>query len=447
MDDASPAPASMAGKWHLGYDPSNSPRSRGFERSFALLNGGASHFSDAAGLVEQASKSRYIEDDKTVTQLPDDFYSSTFYTDKMIEYIDKASGFKKPFFGYLSYTAAHWPLQVPDDALNLYKGVYDEGYEKLASERMKRIAELGLVSAVDTDQPLNEAAIPWDSLPDEVKRREARKMELYAAMIELMDAQIGKLLAHLKKTKLYHNTIIVLIADNGAEGNDILELSTNRIWVPKRFDNSIENMGRRNSYIFTGPGWAQASVAPFQQFKTFPHEGGIRVPAIISFSGKARTDEISNAVVHVRDIMPTILDYLEVRPPVLRNLLAGKYEPDGISLRAHLDKGEPLPEDRVLISEVFGRIAVRKGDWKALRLMPPYGNCKWQLFNIPADPGERSDQSETHPAVLANLVKEWSKYETQNHVILPAHDTGYANTKSGKNSIGSCSTPTISLQP
>ena len=200
----------MSGKWHLGLQPEHGPDRRGFDRSFALLDGGSHHFGKA-GVLPIFPESQYREDGKPV-ELPDDFFSSRSFTDKLIEHLGETDD--EPFFAYAAYTAPHWPLQVPDRDLDLYKGRYDAGYDVLREERIAGLKRLGLLDT--TPAPAWERIPRWENLSPATKRAQARSMELYAAMVENLDRHVGRLIAHLRNTGRLDNTIVIFMSDNGA---------------------------------------------------------------------------------------------------------------------------------------------------------------------------------------------------------------------------------------
>jgi len=419
----------MAGKWHLGMEEHLGPHRRGFDRSFALLPGGASHFADAVRLTESDKPAPYREDGRSVS-LPDDFYSSNFYTDRLIEYIGGGLDEDRPFFVYAAYTSPHWPLQVPDHELDRYRGIYDSGWDELRVSRLSNVKKLGIVDS-DMHLPPRLSWVPaWHSLSGEEQRREARKMELFAAMVENLDENVGRLIDFLKEKGEYENTFILFFSDNGAEGNPIQNLA-GRDWLARRFDNSLENMGRRDSYVFYGPGWAQATTAPFRLFKTFPAEGGIRVPAIVRYAGLGLSSPRDATFVSVMDVAPTLLELAGTSHP--GNHYEGRQvrPMKGVSILPFLEgASEAVHEaDYVMGWELFGRRALRKGDWKLLWLGEIYGDSQWALYNLAEDPAELMDLSNSHPEKLKELLEDWEAYVGENGVILPTRDMGYANER------------------
>jgi len=409
----------MAGKWHLGGAPELQPPSRGFEQSFYLVQGGASHFSDRQGLTETVVVD-YLENGE-VTALPSDFYSTNYYTDKMIGYIDQNRADGNPFFGYLAYTSPHWPLQVPTEDMDLYKGIYDGGYEKLREIRISRLRALGIIDEATVAAMAPPYITSWQELSADEQKVEARKMELYAAMVENLDRNIGRVINHLKETGEYENTFIMFMSDNGAEGNDIGTLGDNEEWIPRSFDNSLENMGKVNSYIHYGAGWAQASGGPFRDYKSFVSEGGIKVPAIIHYADLDYDGDMDEEMMSVKDLAPTLLELANTQHP--GSIYKGRevFPISGKSLLPHLRNQQLAVYDADDINgwELFGRQAIRQGSWKMVTQAPPFGNGKWQLFNLDDDPAETSDLAAENPDRVAALAVLWQDYKTRNNIILP----------------------------
>ncbi|HBG29312.1 MAG TPA: arylsulfatase, partial [Gammaproteobacteria bacterium] len=230
----------MSGKWHLATEEAQYPDRRGFDRSFALLEGGASHFSDAMPLYKGVNAT-YIENGKPVS-LPADFYSSIHYTDKILQYLAEAPP-DRPFLAYVAYTAPHDPLQVPPEWQDRYAGQYAAGPEALKNRRVQELTRRGLMPA---DAPvwrtpklpafLPGALRPWAELGDRERARSSKPMEVYAAMVELMDQQIGRLLDELERSGRLQNTYILFLSDNGANGATPLSYpNTTRDWFRSTF--------------------------------------------------------------------------------------------------------------------------------------------------------------------------------------------------------------------
>jgi len=413
----------MAGKWHLGMTLELSPERRGFEKAFVTIAGGASHFGDATPLMD--GYPAIYRENGTEVSIPEDFYSTDYYTDKLIEYLEDGSEDGQPFFVYAAYTAPHWPLQAPEDYIDRYRGVYDDGYDTLRAKRVQNLIDGHVVPEVPVPDRVDWVPA-WDSLDEEEKRFEARRMEIYAAMVENLDDNIGRLLDYLKRTGQYENTVIIFSSDNGAEGGNIGTMYENEDWIPTRFDNRYENMGRIGSYVWTGPAWAQAQSAPFRLFKTLTTEGGTRTPAIVRLSGLAHRGHRMDTFASVKDVAPTLLELAGVEHPSVYD--GREVAPmQGKSMVSFLS-GETdsiHDDDAVMGWELFGRRGILKGHWKLLWLWEPYGMERWELFDLSSDPSESRDLSEEAPEKLAELLRAWEDYVRENDVILPARDMGY----------------------
>ena len=239
-------------------------------------------------------------------------------------------------------------------------------------------------------------------------------MELYAAMVEHMDANIGKLTSYLKDKNLYDNTLIIFLSDNGPEGNT---MKMDAPWDNSNFD----NWGKKGTFIQYGAAWAQVSAGPYRMFKGFLSEGGIRNPLVIAGQGVKGSGRISNAVTHIMDVPATIMKAANVSHPKAYD---GKdVAPlQGKSLHPILDKSRETvrgPSDW-LGWELFGNRAIREGNWKLLWLCKPYGPGKWQLYDLKADPAETNDVADDYPKVRNRLVGHWRAYADKNNVIIPS---------------------------
>jgi arylsulfatase len=354
--------------------------------------------------------------------VPKGFYSTEFYTSKLIKYLDRHTA-DEPFFAYLSFTAPHDPLHAPEDWIDKYKGNYDAGYDALRQSRLKRLKEIGLVAPGVKPFPRLPTVVAWDKLTDRQRKIEARKMELYAAMIENIDHHLGRLFRHLKETGQWENTLVIFFSDNGANGAEMHQYpQTDKAWVERNSDNRFENMGRQFSRIATGPAWAQVSMTPYRMFKGFPTEGGTRSPLIVSGPGVAKPGTRSDAFTHVMDIAATILDATKTPHPG-QSYMGRKIERiRGRSLLPVLrGTTEVVYNDDIAISwELFGFRAVRKGDFKLLWLPKPFGPGDWQLYDLANDPGELNDLSKEQPKLHDEMAEIWEKYARETGVVLPS---------------------------
>jgi arylsulfatase A-like enzyme len=416
----------MAGKWHLGNAENESPAARGFDRSYAMTMGGASHFGDQTGIVAadptKPPKAIYRENGKSVDTPRQNFYSSQAFADRLVQYLDETKGDgSKPFFAYLAFTAPHWPLHASDEDIAKYERRYDAGYDALRSERFERMKKLGVVPA-NSQLYKGHAAWPtWDKLPAEHKRSESRRMAVYAAMVDNMDRQIGRVLDRLEKTGELDNTIVIFMSDNGADGNSVYDVARTREWVHKDMDNSTANIGRPGSFIEYGPGWAQVGSTPLNLYKSFMYEGGISVPAIVWSPRHGVAAQQRNGIAHVTDIAPTLYELAGTKHPAGTTTADGHtiLPVKGRSLVAYLQGRSPTvygPNDSIGW-ELGGRKALRQGDWKIVYANPPWGSGDWELYNLAEDRTEQRNLAARHPDKLQQLLGEWKKYVAANGVL------------------------------
>ena len=416
----------MAGKWHLGRTIDRSPWARGFDRSFALLPAGASHYGTVVGGGLAAAPTVFTEDDQFVT-VGEDFYSSDAYTDTLLRYLgERPQGPQDaPFFAYLPFQAPHWPLQAPWDVIATYRGRYDAGPDALREERLAALTRLGLCPPDVEAHPVVADGTPeWADMTDEERAVSARTMEVYAAMVDRMDWNIGRVIDYLDGTGELDNTVVIFLSDNGAEGT-IVEAMPLRgaeiaALIARHCDNSLDNIGGPTSYTWYGPRWAQAATAPSRLHKAFTTEGGIRVPGFLTWPGFSRQGEIGTAFSTVMDIAPTVLELAGAAHPGT-TYRGREVEPmRGRSMLPYLSGQTDAVHDADTGTgwELFGRRAIRQGDWKALYLPAPYGPGAWQLYDLSRDPGEVHDLAAARPDKLADLLELWDRYVEDNGVIL-----------------------------
>lgn len=408
----------MGGKWHLGHGAEFIPYARGFERSFSMLEGGASHWSDMYGLQATTQpKAKYVLDDKVLDELPKDFYSSRSYADFLIETIRNRKD-DKPFFAYYAPTAAHDPLHVPEPWLTKYRGVYDGGYEVLKEKRIENVKKLGLINESANSPAFHPKVTPWDELNENEKAIKARTMEVYSGMIDNMDYHIGRIINFLKDIGEYDNTIIIFTSDNGPNPWEADEYPGNKgsEWMAN-FDNSLENIGHPNSFVGIGTGWAQASSGPFDYFKMTTGEGGIRTPLIISGPG-IKMDEKSAAFSYVTDILPTILEYANIdHPSTYKGKPVEAIRGRSLVPIATGTKASVYSEEDIICGEMGTAKWARKGVFKATLVARNYSDAKWRLYDTQNDPGETIDLSVDMPDLLNELIDAWKKYSIEVGVI------------------------------
>jgi arylsulfatase len=311
---------------------------------------------------------------------------------------------------------------VPDKWLDKYKGRYDKGYEALRKERENRLKKLGFIPEDTVPFPRLPMIPDWENIPEKQRKIEARRMELYSAMVDNIDYHLGRLFKHLKKKGTYENTLVIFFSDNGANGNEMHQYpDTDKAWLDRNSDNRYENMGRRFSRVAQGPAWAQVSMTPFRLFKGFITEGGIRSPLIISGPGVAKQGTHSDAFANVMDITATILDAAGVGHPGT-SYKGHKVEPiRGRSMMKVLNgKSEFVYDNDTAVNwELFGFRAVRKGDFKLVWLPIPFGVDDWQLYDLSKDPAELNDLSKKRLKLRKEMIGIWNQYSKDVGVVLP----------------------------
>lgn len=407
-----------AGKWHVGKEPHNLPPARGFDRSLVMGDSGSDNWETGKLYLDLTDKV-YWYDNGREAQMPKTFYSSEFYVNKTLDYLKTDAKSDKPFFAYLAFQANHIPLQAPQEFIDKYKGRYNAGWDVLRQERRNKAIELGLVPPNTPMAALPATHVAWDSLSPQDKAYQARRMEVYAAMAEAMDFHIGRLMAHLKQTGEYDNTVFVFMSDNGAEASDPYALAVGRWWLDQHYNRDIDRLGSPGAYSIIGPNWARAATAPLNTYKFFAGEGGIRVPLIISGIPAAHKQSVQNSLTHVSDIVPTLLDLAGVQHPGTSYKGQTIYPLTGHSLLPIL-QGKATrvrgPEE-VLGYELSGNRAVFKGDYKLLSNLAPVGDGQWHLYNIATDPGETRDLKDEMPELFQSLQNDYAKWAKANGVL------------------------------
>jgi arylsulfatase len=387
------------------------------------MPGGGSHWHDRKPLSPPQTM-YYRRNGEPVESLPDDFYSTKYYTDTMLEFIEGDRGDDSPFFAYLSYTAVHDPLHAPREYIDKYRGTYDSGWDELRQKRLQALKDLGIIPAAAEPYPRLASVKAWSAMPQDERINAARDMEVYAAMLDYLDEQILRVFDYLKEIGEYDNTMILFFSDNGANGALPMAYPGQTEEFLNSFDNSLDNRGLVNSYIEMGPGWAQASMAPGRMFKGFTSEGGIRSPFIVKLPGTmSNAASMSNEFVHIRDIMPTILDIADVSH-------SGEFEGhavrpmQGQSLLDFFsdDAKTPYAGAAQVGYELFGLKAYIDGNWKILWMPPPFANGEWELFDLAKDPAEINDLSSKYPDKVEDMVEMWELYKENSNVLDAALD-------------------------
>ncbi|KAJ0300521.1 hypothetical protein COL5a_006794 [Colletotrichum fioriniae] len=392
----------ISGKWHLGLTKELAPCNRGFTKNFTFLPGSGNHHAYEPQLDDDEFKipcldteGHWMDGDEFInhrTDLPDDFYSTRYFTDRMINFLKERDEKEReqPFFAYLPFTAPHWPLQAPQEVVNKYAGKYDDGPDALTQRRLQRLVDLGLVAKdIEHAPPVGVLGKDWKDMTELERKASARKMEVFAAMVDLIDENIGRVIDYLEVTGELDNTFVLFMSDNGAEGAALEAIpmmggeTTFAGIVQKYYDNSLDNIGDKTS-----------------------------------FAWYAKPDAITHRFTTVMDILPTILEMAQVQHPGTtfrgRQVVVprGKSWVDHLTSPDYTAPGSTVHGEDVHVHgwELFGLRAIREGKWKAVWLNKPRGKDDWELYDVEKDPAEMNDVSDKEPQVMRRLVDHWERY-------------------------------------
>lgn len=379
----------MSGKWHVGDERSQWPDKRGFQDFYGIPKGGGLYFYPS----EFIDRPIYRNNEQVFPD-QESFYTTDNFTDEAIQFIKSGDEKNKPFFLYLAYIAPHFPLQAWPEDIAKYESIYEKGYEPIRQQRFARQKGLGIVAADLILSPSDFQS--WDSL--ENKSEEARKMAVYAAQVDRMDQNIGKLIQALKEEGKMDNTLILFLSDNGACAEEV-----NR-------SPEVE-VGGADSFVAYGQNWANVSNTPYRLYKSMTHEGGIRTPLIAHWpDGIKGSGQIIRQLAHINDILPTCLAVAGAEYP---DTYEGKkiIAHDGNSFASIFaqendsEKSKTSSEE-VLYWEHIGNQAIREEDWKLVKR----GNQTWELYNLTQDPTELNDLSLAYPEKVSSLEMRWQSW-------------------------------------
>jgi arylsulfatase len=378
----------MTGKWHIGDERPNWPIDRGFERFYGIPAGGGVYFWPPVGLERPVYRNE-------LQVTPDaDWYSTDAFTTEAIEFIKEAKEQDKPFFLYTAYIAPHFPLQAWPEDIARYEGVYEQGYEPIRAARFNKQQRDGVLPA---DARLSEAEYPsWADVADQAE--EARRMQVYAAMIDRLDQNVKRLMDFLETSGLAENTIVFFLSDNGG--------------CPEvRNSTPGEETGSPQSFAAYGKAWANVSNTPYRKYKSMEHEGGLLTPLIAYWpAGLAKKGLITHEPAHIMDFMATCLD------------VAGIPYPDSLNEQPTLPKvgnsflpqlqGQSASPDRLLFWEHEGNKAVRQENWKLVK----QDKGDWELYDLSKDPTELHDLSVEYPERAQALSAAYDKWALEQGV-------------------------------
>jgi arylsulfatase len=413
----------MSGKWHVASNlttPTDTwPLQRGFDEFFGTIIGAGSFY-------DPNTLTRGNENIEHEAKADDAFFYTDAISDQAVAYIEKHQREHPdaPFFTYVAYTAPHWPLHAHDEDIAKYKGRFDQGWDALREERLRKLIEWGILNDAWKLSDRDPTQPPWN----EAQHKEwlLRCMEVYAAQVDRMDQGIGRIVAALESTGRMDDTLIIFLADNGACAEDIPEdvtidelvhilmsaKSHTRQGEPVHFGNNPDRMpGPENTYQSYGVAWANLSNTPFRLYKHWIHEGGISTPLIAHWpNGIADRNAIRRSQGYLPDIMATILDVTGTLYP--QTFEGHPIEPlEGRSLTPIFasDNGERGP----MFWEHEGNAAVRIGKWKLVRNYPG----PWELYDMEADRTELSDIAAQHPERVADMARQYEEWAKRCGVI------------------------------
>jgi arylsulfatase len=410
------------GKWHVtkdiepGKSQHNWPLQRGFDRYYGVIPGASNYFSP-----EHLSRDNTRIDYQADPEYPvKDFFLTDAFSDHAVRFVNEHAQQQagQPFFLYLAYTAAHWPMQARPADIARYKGKYDQGYAPVRQARYERMKQLGLVPP---GWPLSPQFGEWDKV--ERKDWEARCMEVYAALIDNMDQGVGRLVAALKANGQFDNTLILYLQDNGACAETVGRNPGAAGKGKAKSKGPVPMPGPENTYIAYGEAWANVSNTPFRLYKHYVHEGGISTPLIAHWPrGITRRGQFEAQPGHLIDVMATCVDVAGVKYPTER---AGHaVQPmEGRSLVPAFG-GKPIQRE-ALFWEHEGNRALRVGDWK---LVAKGAGGPWELYDVKRDRTEMTDLAATQPDRVKNMVTTWNRWADRTHAVpwpwKPAYDSG-----------------------
>ncbi|MBT4866871.1 MAG: arylsulfatase [Planctomycetaceae bacterium] len=371
----------MSGKWHLNQQPTDF----GFDRYFGHLSGATNFFTGDDTFRLNGEKWKVP---KTLNGRP--FYTTHAIADFALQFLEEATKGKEPFLLYTAFNAPHYPLQAPESAVRKYDGRYDGGWDKLREERHRRQIKSGLLSAKWELSPRPDHVPAWNSLSKKDRQWEADRMEVFAAMVDLLDENVGRLVDFLKQKGLYDDTLILFCSDNGACPFERTRGRYLKPWDPK-------------SYWTYDASWAHAGNTPFRLYKQNQHEGGISSPLIVHWPDHLKTEpgSITDQPGHLIDFMATFVDLADVKYP--KQIGDRRIDPlQGKSLLPIFQGKQRQPHESLYFHFGTDR-ALRQGPWKLVSAKLG----KWELYNLDDDRTELHDISEQHPQRVAKMANEW----------------------------------------
>jgi len=381
---------SLSGKWHLGSGKTTHPFHRGFDAYYGLLDGCCNFFDPVQPdpKFKGGRVRKFGHDDERIHEFPDDYYTTDAFTDHAVQQIQKFADNDKPFFVHVCYTAPHYPLHAKPKDIARYEGKYALGWDKLRRRRHARQLEMGLVDEAWTLPPRESGVSSYESAPN--KDWQQQRMEVYAAMIDCMDQNIGRILAALDEEGVAENTLVMFLSDNGGCAETPGGNNPKQIPGPKEY------------YTHCGPGWAYAQNTPFRRYKQWSYEGGIATPLVARWPKTIEPGTMTDQVGHIIDFMPTFLEMAGAEYPQEH---AGEetISVEGKSLLPIL-QGKQRDGHEWLFWEWAGSRAARQDDWK---IVGGRGTSDWELYNLSADRTETNNLAAEHPERVQQMADRW----------------------------------------
>lgn len=394
----------MSGKWHVGNEPDKWPLQRGFDKFFGFIDGGLSYFDTKPILKGGPFSSKLYEGNKEFTITDKNHYLTDALTDKAIGYLKEQDN-NQPFFLYMAYNAPHWPMHAKPVDIEKYKGKYDLGWDSLRTIRHQKLLKLGLVDKNQT--AVKDNSLPaWNKLTYDEKQMWVKKMEVYAAMVDNLDQNIGKLLKHLEATNLLDNTLIIFISDNGAEDWDFSKMD----FAINRSSGPVGSAGSNESYT---KNWAQVSNMPMRSYKSSPYEGGVSSPFIARFPKVIPANVIQQGGIHLVDFMPSLLEIAGVTyPSTYQNNTV--YPMVGESFISKI-KNNSWSRRNPIFYEWAGNRSIIDGKWK---MVSTYPKNQWELYDLENDRTESKDLAKSFPAIVEKLDNAYQLWARKNDVAV-----------------------------
>ncbi len=394
----------LSGKWHLGSRAPQRPIDRGFDEFYGLMDGCCNFFNPAQPDPEaEGGRVRIFgRNDILIREFPKDFYTTDAFAGHTNETIKRFHSEGRPFFIHLAFTAPHYPLHAPSEDIARYRGKYKMGWEELRRQRHSRQIAMGLLDPKWQLSETDVKAYEWESANQDW---EDLRMATYAAMVDRMDQNIGKVLSTLEELGIDGNTVVLFLSDNGGCTEE-----------PGGRDGS-QQPGISSTYTSVGPAWGWAQNTPFRRYKSWVNEGGISTPFIVRWPGRVPAGSISSEMGHVIDVLPTCLDIAGA--PYPNESLKGKPTApvEGRSLMPVLEGGTRKGHDS-LFWEWSGNSAVRQGEWKLVwdRLNR---SEKWQLYNLSSDRTELHDLADQYPTRVSTMRQAYEAWAEATHRPIP----------------------------